>query len=150
MLYVVQESIIGLQIFESTGKLHWLYLIHTPESIRTISGPGFEIERSRYCNAGMGIPCFRKSELHQSHILYNSNRGRDGPLWTMKSPSGYVTSVRNNPRAGTDWPEAHRFSAARIVLNSSTLVLPLPTSTRVPTIALTIFLKKRSAEIVNT
>lgn len=57
--------------------------------------------------------------------------------------------VKNNPFAGTDKPALLRFLLSMIFLKSVIEILSKPTSIRVPTIALTIFLKNRFAEIVN-
>src|SRR5512133_790386 len=64
--------------------------------------------------------------------------------------SGYSMSVRNNPLAGADIPADDLLSERIILSKSSGVIFPLPVSIMVPTIALTMFLRKRSALIVKT
>jgi hypothetical protein len=58
-----------------------------------------------------------------------------------------MISHKNNPWAGTDILASHRLFFANIVVIESGATFPSPTSNKVPTIALTILRKNRSAVI---
>jgi hypothetical protein len=63
----------------------------------------------------------------------------------LKMPVGYVTWFRYKPHPSTLFPAALRSFAAKMDGTSPGLRLPFPTSIKVPTVARTMFLKKRSA-----
>ena len=52
---------------------------------------------------------------------------------TINSSSGYPTSTKNKACPGTELPALQRSLSSITFLNSSTVILPRPTSTNVPT-----------------
>src|SRR3546814_7228843 len=63
--------------------------------------------------------------------------------------SGYTTSLKYKPQAGTDVPATERSLLSMVERMDSTAFLPLPISINVPTMARTMFRKKRLAEMIN-
>ena len=58
-----------------------------------------------------------------------------------------MISINESPSAGAECPARQRLCAAITCSNSSSLIVPRPTSKRVPTTARTMFRKNRLAVI---